>query len=200
MAIAGAAIPGLFFSFAACALLVIVSVSVPIWKSVYFMSASDGSDNLIFGNWGICAVNGACTASKLGYNLDLTSLGIDSERLSSVFIKNLTYVLILHPIAAGLAGLAMIFGLLGVFSTSRAATILMTIASFLALLITLTAWVVDMVLWGIARNRIRNIGGTAQYGNATWMVLGAFVALLISCCVSLCGSFGRFRSSRNEKY
>ena len=76
-------------------------------------------------------------------------------------------VLILHPIAAGLAGLAVIFGLIGVFSTSRIATILMTISSALALIVTLVAWVIDMVLFGIARNRINNAGGSAMYGNVS---------------------------------
>jgi hypothetical protein len=64
---------------------------------------------------------------------------------NSGIVKNLTYVLILHPIGAGLAGLAAIFGLFGVCSSSRAATVMMTLASSLAMIVTLVALVVDLV-------------------------------------------------------
>lgn len=63
-------------------------------------------------------------------------------------LSNLTYALILNPIGAGLAGLAALFGLLGVFSTSRAMTILMTLASLLALIVTGVSFILSMVLFG----------------------------------------------------
>ena len=43
----------------------------------------------------------------------------------------------------------------------------MTIASTLALVVTLVAWVIDMVLFGIAKNRIHSAGGSAMYGNVS---------------------------------
>ncbi|KAL0061088.1 hypothetical protein AAF712_012082 [Marasmius tenuissimus] len=107
-------------------------------------------------------------------------------------MHNLTFALILHPIAAGLAGLAVLFGICGA-GYHRAGTVLMTLLSGLATIITLIVWVLDMVLFGITRNRFRDNGIPAQYGNANWLVLGALVALLLGFCSSACGIFGSYR-------
>lgn len=96
-------------------------------------------------------------------------------------LSNLTYGLILNPIGAGLSALAALFGLLGVFSTSRAATILMTIASLLALVVTGVSFILSMVLFGLARNRLNDAGADAMFGNGQWMILGAFVSLVRPC-------------------
>jgi hypothetical protein len=40
----------------------------------------------------------------------------------------------------------------------------------------------------------------ASYGNAVWMTLGAFIALLLGFCVGACGIFGRYRRKRTETY
>ena len=71
----------------------------------------------------------------------------------------------------------------------------MTLTSGLAFLVTLVAWVIEMVLFGVARHRMRDRGINATWGNANWLVLGALVALFIAFFVSLCGSFGRYRKS-----
>ena len=95
----------------------------------------------------------------------------------------------------------MLFGLCGA-AYHRSGTILMALTSLLAFLATLVAWVIDMVLWGIVRNRIRDIEDTdsaAQYGNANWLTLGALVALALSFCLGTCGSFGRYRSRRVDR-
>ena len=55
----------------------------------------------------------------------------------------------------------------------------MTITTSLALLVTLVAWVLSMTLFGIARDRIRDQGVGAQFGNANWIALGALVALAL---------------------
>ena len=70
-------------------------------------------------------------------------------------------------------------------------------AALLAFLVTLVAWVIDMVLFGITRNRINHTGGSAQYRNANWLTLGALVALAFSFCLGTCGSFGRYRRRRD---
>jgi hypothetical protein len=73
----------------------------------------------------------------------------------------------------------------------------MTLVAGLAALTTLAAWVIDMVLFGIARQRFREIGIQAQYGNANWLTLGALVALLMGFCASACGVFGRYGKRRD---
>jgi hypothetical protein len=47
-----ATLPGLFFCFAACVLLIFVSVSPPTWESVYFLNAGTGAGRVRFGVFG----------------------------------------------------------------------------------------------------------------------------------------------------
>ena len=130
--------------------------------------------------------------------------------MNSAVLHNLTKALILHPIgnytsshlgrtpfltftpilAAGISGFAFFFGICGLALASRIATIFMTLLSGFALLATFVAFIIDMILFGIARQRYRNAGEIAQYGNANWLTLGALVALLLGFCFSACGVFG----------
>lgn len=124
-------------------------------------------------------------------------------RLDSTTFHNLTRALILHPIGAGLAFLCVLFGICGA-GYHRIGTILMSILAFLTTLVVLVAWIIDMVLFGILRDRIRNnepnvttvSGHAAQFGNANWLTLGALVALFLGFCVGFCGIFGSYRSRR----
>lgn len=144
--------------------------------------------------------------------------GVSSHgRLSFIIIRNLTYTLILHPIggpfstrfvhlitfltsfrvAAALSGLAVLSGLCGA-TYHRAGTVFMTLFSGLAFMCTLSVWVIDMVLWGIVRNVLRDNGVSAQYGNANWLTLGALAALFIGFFASACGIFGSYRKRRYD--
>lgn len=111
----------------------------------------------------------------------------------------LAHIFFLIKTAAGLAGLAFLFGICGA-SYHRAGTVVMTLLSGLALLTTFVIWIIDMILFGIARERYRNDGTFAQYGNGNWLTLGAFVALLLGFCTSACGIFGHYRRRRNVAY
>ncbi|KIJ36250.1 hypothetical protein M422DRAFT_179680, partial [Sphaerobolus stellatus SS14] len=112
-----------------------------------------------------------------------------NTKLNNAVVHNLTFVFVLHPVAAGLAGLAVLYGLCGA-AYSRIGTIFMTLTSTLALLVTLVVWVIDMVLWGIARDRdrFRDVGAKAQYGNANWLTLGALIALILVFARGLLGA------------
>lgn len=77
----------------------------------------------------------------------------------------------------------------------------MSLVSGLAFLCTLIAWIIDMVLWGIARNVLRDNGVSAQYGNANWLTLGALISLFIGFFAGACGIFGSYRRRRyNSSY
>lgn len=122
-----------------------------------------------------------------------------SAELESSTIHNLTSTLILHPIAAGLSGLAVLFGICG-SDYNRTGTVFMALFCSLAALVTLVAWVLDMVLWSIVRHETRKLGWSSQYGNAVWLTLGALAALLLGFCFSTIGIFGSYRRRRYVTY
>lgn len=59
---ASAALPGLFFCFAACLLLIFVSVSPPTWENVYFLNAGTGAGRIRFGVFGYTG-----SSTRVGY-------------------------------------------------------------------------------------------------------------------------------------
>ena len=77
-------------------------------------------------------------------------------------LRNLTYILILHPIAGGFALFAFIMGLIGVAAASRFSTIMMAVLSSFAALLTLIVFVIDMVLWNLVKNRLQDAGYQAS--------------------------------------
>jgi len=193
---AGAALPGLFFCFAAMVLLIVVSVSTPIWDSVYFLSAHLKGHEMTFGTFGYTGSN-----HVVGYYLNSTVVGFENSSIDNANYFRLTATMVLHPVAAGLAGLSVIFGICGA-GYHRMGTIFMFFCSALATLITFVVFIIDMVLWGIVKDKINTdgpAGADAKYGNANWMVLGALVALILGFCSAGCGSFGRY-SHRSDPY
>ncbi|EMD37503.1 hypothetical protein CERSUDRAFT_83243 [Gelatoporia subvermispora B] len=184
---AGAAFPGLFFTFAAMVLLIFASVSAPTWNAVSFLNTDVSGASTHFGVFGFTG-----SQTHVGYNFPS---GVGDSELNDGLFFNLTCVLILIPIAAGLSGLAWLFGICGA-AYHRAGTIFMTLLSALAFLVCLVAWVDEMVLFGIARHHVRERGGSANWGNANWLVLGALVSLFIAFFASLCGSFGPYSNRR----
>ncbi|KAJ3737418.1 actin cortical patch SUR7/pH-response regulator pali [Lentinula guzmanii] len=188
---AGPALPGLFFVFAATVLLVFVSVSSPTWEKISFLNVGSGDAVTHYGVFGFTG-----SQTHIGYDFNPANLGFDSTTLNTDIIHNLTKVLILYPIAAGISGLAVLFGLCGA-AYHRVGTVMMLLATSLALIVTLIVWVIEMVLFGIARERFHDQNVDAQYGNANWIGLGALVALALGVCASTCGVFGRYRRHRD---
>ncbi|KAJ3854839.1 actin cortical patch SUR7/pH-response regulator pali [Lentinula lateritia] len=188
---AGPAIPGLLLVLAATILLIFVSVSSPTWEKISFLDVGSGDSVTHYGVFGFTG-----SKTQIGYDFNPAELGFDSSKLNTEIIHNLTKVLILYPIAAGLAGLGVLFGLCGA-AYHRAGTVLMLLATSLALIVTLVVWVIDMVLFGIARDRFRDQNIPAEFGNANWLGLGALVALALGVCASTCGVFGRYRKRRD---
>ncbi|KAG8906271.1 hypothetical protein FRB99_007208 [Tulasnella sp. 403] len=122
-----------------------------------------------------------CSPRKLGYTIDPTLerilSSINADDLVDVIQKGLTVVLVLHPIACGLAGLAFIFAAWAMLSSKsgRLPSTLATVNGFIAATLTTIVFIIDCVLVGIARSRIRSKTSglaTISYGNAVWMTLG----------------------------
>ncbi|KAI8993807.1 hypothetical protein BD414DRAFT_480500 [Trametes punicea] len=184
---AGAAVPGLFFVFAATVLLIFASVSSPTWEDVSFLNVPNGGSVTHFGVFGFTG-----SSTHIGYYFPGT---LGDGRLNGGLFHNLTISLILIPIAAGLSGIAVLFGLCGA-GYHRVGTVFMTLTSALAFLVTLVVWVLEMVLFGVARDHMRDRGINATWGNANWLVLGALVSLFLGFFASLCGVFGPYSRRR----
>lgn len=137
-------------------LLIFASISAPTWNKISFMDVTGQGAGTT--HWGVFG-SSLSGSSHLGYRIP----GADSATLHT-----LSYTLILVPIGAGLAGLSFLFGLCGA-AYHRVGTILMTLTSALALLATLLAWVLSMVLFGVARHRLNNRGYHAKYQSAEWL-------------------------------
>ncbi|KAF9244870.1 hypothetical protein BU15DRAFT_41395 [Melanogaster broomeanus] len=175
------ALPGLFFCFCAMVLLIFVSVSAPTWDTISFLDVGDLS-------FGVLGYTGSVT--QIGYYFPLPGSNINTG-----ILHNLTYVLILYPIAAGLSGIAVLFGICGA-SYHRAGTVFMSLAAALAMLCTLVAWVISTSLFAVVKERLESEGIPASLGNANWIGLGALVALLLGFCTAACGIFGHYRRTR----
>ncbi|WVF67285.1 hypothetical protein IAT40_002035 [Kwoniella sp. CBS 6097] len=194
------AFPGLVLAFAAMALLIFASISPPAWDRVDFLHATTPAGQVVYGVFGYCIKGAECSRRSVGY--DLTIPGVSNVTLNSKVLHNLTYTMILHPIAGGFAFFALVFGLLGICAASRIATIFMSLLAAFGALVTLVVFVIDMVLWNVLKNRLQDAGYPAGLGNANWFTIGAFAALALSMCTSACGACGRFATGRSagEKY
>ena len=111
-------------------------------------------------------------------------------QIPKVVVKWLTYCLVLHIVALGLAAGSAVFGLLAhVREVSMACC--SSCISGLAASVALIAFIFDIAIFFAAKARINKVG-SAQIGNATWLTLAAWILLFFSssffslgrCCIS----------------
>jgi len=211
------AFPGTMLALAATVVLVLVSVSTPIYKDIYFLSADLGvsvasvslKGKVTLGVFGYCVEGigseAVCEGPRLGYELDSDQIfgNTTSIQLPNSLIKWLTIVLILNPVAAGLAGIVFILGVVAhfrEFSTSRVTTWFASIATTVAML----AFIFDIVLFLIAKSRINavstdNVSVNAELGKAVWLALAGFILLMLSSCLFGFGNRCMRRRPRQEE-
>ncbi|WWD16418.1 hypothetical protein CI109_100844 [Kwoniella shandongensis] len=211
-----AAFPAFFFTLGAFILLLLVTLSVPIIKTIYLLhitnSGSSGALAANAGVFGMCynggqasilgieySNNAACTHPKVGYTFDDAFVGTtaDFAGLSNTVVKGLAGSLVINAIACGFAGLSLINAFLAWFCASR----VFEIFTFFSLgTSTFAAWLafaMDLALALVARSRIDNYTNGAfvgHIGNAVWLTLAAAVALSLAIILAGCGMFGRYRS------
>ncbi|KAJ7647359.1 pali-domain-containing protein [Roridomyces roridus] len=176
---------------AAAVFLILVTISAPTWEKIGFLKA--GPLPIRFGVLGHTG-----TRVGIGYRFNSSALAFDDHNLNTPVVLNLTKTLILHPVAAGLAGLASFFGLCGL-TYYHGGTVVMVLLAALATVVCLLAFVLDLVLFGIARNSFRSQGISAQYDNACWLTLAALVALLLGFSTASYGVFARYKKNRQGR-
>ncbi|OBZ75342.1 pH-response regulator protein palI/prr-5 [Grifola frondosa] len=200
--------------FLAFLLLLLVSFSVPVLKTIYlFRLVAEVSASLFhtsatgavrFGVWGYCTsgvdisivginhdTSAQCSQAKLGYNFDSNvASALHVSGLDNAISRTLTAVLVLHPIACVLTFIALIASLF---------TIWWRYTGLLAALVTTVVFLVDVIFVAVVRHRINSDSdGVIQlsWGNAVWLTLVATVAIwgsLVGACASLyaCGRWNK---------
>jgi len=207
--------------FVAFLLLLLVSLSVPIAKTIYLFQLianvssgllkSGASGSVKFGVWGYCfsgvdvSVLGSqhdtaaeCSKVKLGYTFDQTlGSALHISGLENLISRALTVALVLNPVACGLTFLALIVSLgIARRGASRAASLSLLAVGILAGLITSIIFFIDIGLVASVRSKVKNdTSGDLQlnWGNAVWMVLVAALAIWASLIGACVGS----RKNRN---
>ncbi|KFX97051.1 hypothetical protein O988_05050 [Pseudogymnoascus sp. VKM F-3808] len=182
-----------FLLLAACILLLITTITAPVIDrmSILRVDFADGR-HVNFGTFGYCIFDdqgSSCTKSHIGYSpvpyLDSEHAG-DYGSASKNTADALTRVMVLHPVACGLAFLAFLASLgASIFGSLCAALI-----SSVAWLVTLVVLITDFVAWGIVKKKVNDDGNShATYREGIWTLLAAFVVLflgtilvLLTCC------------------
>lgn len=183
----------LFFAFV---LYLLPALSLPIIKPVYLLQinfataanqpSTSVATNLRFGVWGFCASSvldlptiftndGECTAPKLGYDIpaDVLSLTGFPPSVSQDILVALKVLLVLHPIAAGLAFVTFF---LAIFVRSQTMTVLALIVGVVTAIVGSVSLAADLALIIVANDKIHDELGnllTVSFGNAVWMVVAA---------------------------
>ncbi|PWN27067.1 pali-domain-containing protein, partial [Jaminaea rosea] len=185
------ATPGTILILVAAVLLAVCTASVPVNKSIYFLSVTAARRTVTFGCLGFC-VGDQCSGTTVGYKLsDAGSLfGINgnipyANQLSSSVLHGLSYTLVLHPVACGLSAVAFLLGILQ-HCTGFATAFLTSMVAGFATTVTLIALALDFALFTIAKKRVESDGGTASYGTAIWLTLAAFIVLVVAQCAVCC--------------
>ncbi|GAA6033522.1 hypothetical protein JCM8097_001436 [Rhodosporidiobolus ruineniae] len=184
---------GTFLLFAATALLIVASVSSPIWDNVGFLKGYINGRDATFGNWGYC-VGGTCSGSHFGYDRNfLNNLGANTN-VGGTISHALSKTLILTPICAGLSFIAFLFAL----STHTVVGIFTSVLSFLALIATLVSLGLDLGFFILARNRIndRIPNSHMHLASCIWLVVAAAGCQLIA-AFTVC--FTRNRKARRTR-
>ncbi|KZT43730.1 pali-domain-containing protein [Sistotremastrum suecicum HHB10207 ss-3] len=207
MSILRPATPGFLITLIATIILLVVSFSVPWFKSIYFLKANISIDKqsgyITFGVLGYCtSINNAaanCTKAQLGYEFDPNTLLGDNSKLLQIPIivtKWITWTFVLHIVALILAAIASFFGLLA-HVREMSMTCFSSCISGFAAFVTLVAFIFDLVLFFVAKARINDVhAGSATIGIGVWLTLAAWILLFFSGCVY---SLGRCCLSRRPR-
>ncbi|KZP28507.1 hypothetical protein FIBSPDRAFT_852648 [Athelia psychrophila] len=183
--------------FIAFVLFLLVALSLPIIKTVYLLSlkakvapgqpATSIGTELRFGVWGVCVNsaldvltlfngNGNCTKAALGYTIPteyLTALGV-STSLVSLLLRAVTILLVLHPVAAGLA---LVTFLQSLFLGTHGVSIVALITCLLTAIVSSVTLAADIALVVVAKGKLKDLANLVDFevafGNAVWMIVVA---------------------------
>ncbi|KAI9511504.1 SUR7/PalI family-domain-containing protein [Russula earlei] len=211
-----------FCLFSASVLLIFIALSLPIIKPVYLLQLDGHPSSLLpetsigteirFGVWGFCVTsalnrptlfgnNGECVGPQLGYTIDPTFIAVvtNEPQLASLILKALTVLLILHPIASGLAFLTALPVLVSCCVYHFAPWLVSLVLSVPTAIMSTIVFAADLALVIVARHKLneqRTVNITISFGNGVWIVLVSMLftwlaMVLLAARVCRCCGFGR---------
>lgn len=173
---------GLFLCFAAFVLLIFVTVSAPTWDSVSFLDVPSETGTTHFGVFGFSG-----SVAHVGFRFLVPINGYDYTAIEAGSVRNLTFTLVLYPIATCFSAFVVLLEFCGI-RRRKGGKIAMILLAALATLVTVIAWILSMVLFGTVRSRFRDQDIDATWGNANWLGLAALVSLT-------CGLYAALREN-----
>lgn len=207
---------GTFLLFASAILLLITTISAPVIGDIAILKVmlTNKTDirnsSVTFGTFGHCILDVApiqtdqdfCFPKVIGYNPADIMAQIDRTTFSTASTdtsKALTRVMILHPIACGLAFIAFLLAL----GAGFCGAIMAAVVAAITWIITLVVLVTDFVLFGIIKSHVNSdgSGSHAYYSVGMWTILAATILLFFAALVVLftCCSSRMHRQNRTSK-
>jgi len=199
---------GTFLLFAAAILLLITTISSPVVNSIAILKVDlKNGSTVAFGTFGHCILdvksNGDdwCTGSHIGYDPASIMSSIDGDDFnfaSAESTKGLTRVMVLHPVACGLAFIAFLCAL----GAGICGALFASLISAIAWIITLVIMAIDFALFGIIKNHVNddNSGSHAKYSTAMWTILAAMVCLFFATFIVLLTCFSARRHKNDTTH
>lgn len=167
---------GLVCAIGAAVVLGLTTFCAPINKNLWLFSIKLPEVKLHCGVFGFCA-NAKCSEPSLGYTFDHMSIPGTNKSLPNkgTLITDLTYVLVLFPVAFGLAVLAALVAFVAQFR-SIGLVVFAALLSFLGAIVSTVGFAIVFVLYFYARNHL-DAGSVVDYGTALWLSVAGAAAL-----------------------
>ncbi|CDO69953.1 hypothetical protein BN946_scf184836.g27 [Trametes cinnabarina] len=195
-------IPGVIFLLCAFVLLFLVSISLPYLTAldiarVKFKSGSPsvGQDSnaiheLRFGTWANCWYENdnvrACSPADNAYTTTIYNGGRqDFVTIGASWTRGLA----VHPVATGVTFIALLLSL----STHVTFTLLASLTAFLAALLTLIAFAIDIALYAWVKHQVGKLDGVGSNTDTAPGFWLTFVSFLLLCFAGCTVCFGRRR-------
>lgn len=198
---------GSFLLLVATVLLIVTSISAPAAKNISMLrvdtdrgTANSNNPVVTFGTFGWCTQNvmgsgDDCSRAHVGYDPSRVLAengvdGVDTSRFRFATARRLTGVMVLHPVAAGLAFISFLLAL----GAGVVGSLLSALVALLTFLVIIVALACDFVAFAIVRQAINDDdngvpGAGASWGTATWTLVAAavvaflgMVVIFFTCC------------------
>jgi MFS family permease len=205
---------GVFFLLAAAILLLITTISAPVINDIALLKVTLTNQSALrnssvtFGTFGYCVLDVAppqtdqdyCTSKTIGYNPAVEMALVDGTGFSTVSsgtADGLTRVMILHPIACGVAFIAFLLSC----GAGVVGSLLGAVVAGIAFIITLVVLATDFVWTGIIRNAVNSdgSGSSASFSVGIWTLLAAFILLFFGMFIVLFTCFSARRQKKRDR-